>query len=710
MISRGFFSLALALALALPSAAIEAQTRSSSASELHVVVLATVPTMAQRPATPLPAAFRRNSLYWRVLKSGGKITYQLCLGFFDTRSSAERARRQLAKSFREARVIAVSPKEREDLQNAKRATAPATSPVKLPPSLPAALPAAVPTPAGAPLAPAPRSAPRSEAPPTPTGDADVFMEEGRAAITREDYAAAIRAFTRLLALPENKLTRDAQEFLAYSHERIGNTARARREYESYLKRYPDGEDSVRVRQRLANLSAAPKLEPLRAAMQRGQGWRSFTQGSLSQFYYRGNSTIDTQTQTVANTLDRTTLSLTDQSALITSLDFSARFLDETHDNRFVFRDLNNRNFVSTQNSANRLNAAYYDYKYKPGDFSARLGRQPGNAGGLPGRFDGALVGYGLVPGLRLDLAGGKPVEQGFDIDSSRRFFGISADIGPLAERWTGSLYTLRQTVDGIADRQPSGVELRTFSPQGFLALTAEYDTLFHHTNIATMQGNWIAPWKTSYNVLLDYRMTPTLQTSTAVIGEASTSISTLLGTYSEDELRQRARALTARSAFASAGFTHPVTRVWQLGADFRASRISHTDGTNIVPFAPGTGYVYTLTGQAIGIGVFAIRDVTVVALSRVSAPTYTGSAARLNERVSLGADWMLDGSVLWYGQNNDGGSTLQRVSPMLRLSYKWGNSMSLEAEAGAEISKAQSETTEEATRRRFFSLGYRWDF
>ncbi|MGB5081706.1 MAG: tetratricopeptide repeat protein [Burkholderiales bacterium] len=706
MILRGFLSLALALVLA--TAATQARAQRRAAPELHVVVLASVATMAQRPATALPAAFRRNSLYWRVVKSGGKTTYQLCLGFFDTRTRAERARGQLARSFRGARVIKVSSKEREDLQKAKRAAEAPPSAARPPPSPRIA---AVPVPSAAPPRPAPPSVPRSAMPPAPAGDAEALMAEGRAAITREDYDAAISAFTRLRALAENSLTRDAHEFLAYSYERRGNTARARREYENYLKRYPDGADSVRVRQRLANLSAAPQRVALRAPVQRQRGWRSFTSGSVSQFYYRGNSTIDTQqTQVVANTLDRTTLSLTDQSALISTLDLSARFLDDTHDNRVVFRDMDTRNFISGQRSINRLNAAYYDYKYKPGDVSARLGRQPGNSGGLLGRFDGALFGYGLMPGLRLNLVGGSPVEQSFDIDSTRRFWGVSSDIGPLAERWTGSLYTLRQTVDGIADREAAGIEARYFTPQGYFASMVDYDTLFRHVNIATMQGNWIAPWKTSYNVLLDYRMTPTLQTSTAVIGETSTSIRTLLETYSEDELRQRARALTARSAFASAGFTHPVTREWQFGADFRASRVSHTDGTNIIPAIPGTGYVYTLTGQAIGTSIFATRDVTVVALSRVSAPTYTGSAARLNSRVPLGADWSLDGSAFWYGQTNEDGSRLQRISPTLRLSYRWGNNVSFEAELGAESGKAKSATSEETTRRSFFSLGYRWDF
>lgn len=712
MIPRAaLFAPAVALVVALSAAQAQAP-----APPLHVVVLATVPSVAQQPAAALPQALRGNSLYWRVLRSPGAVSYQLCLGFFQTRDGAEAAKRQLAASFPDARVIQVDPQERANLQKATRAAAAAPAPSAPPEATPRApVPAPVAAAVAAPVAPPVRSRPPPvEEPPAlaqaPAGSPEALMAEGRGAIVREDYAAAIRAFARLLALPENSLTRDAQEFLALSYERRGDTGRAKSEYENYLQRYPEGEDSVRVRQRLASLAtAAPQGGPLRAPAEAKPGLRSFTVGSFSQFYYRGNSKIDSQ-QTIANTPDRVTLSLTDQSSLITALDLSARFSDDTHDNRIVFRDVNSRNYLEGQKNANLLNSAYYEYKYKPADLSARVGRQPSYGGGILGRFDGLLLGYGLVPRTRLNVVAGAPVEQGFTIDSTRRFFGASAELGPFDQHWTGNVYALQQNVDSISDRQVVGTELRYFSQQGFFASLVDYDTLFHHLNIGTLQGNWTAPWKTTFNVLLDYRMSPALQTTTAVIGEPTTSIQTLLNFYTEDELRQRARALTAQTALALAGLTHPVTRVWQLGADVQVSRVSHTEGTNNFPATPGSGYITTVTGQAIATGLFAVRDITVAALSRVSADTYSGFAARLTSRAPFGPYWTLDGALFWYGQDNDDGSTLQRISPVARLSYVWRNSMTLEAEFGIERTVARSAFAEETTLRRFFSLGYRWDF
>jgi tetratricopeptide (TPR) repeat protein len=697
MLARGLLAPLVALALALPPSA----TRAQAPSELYVVALARVATIAQRPATPLPAAFRGRSLYWRVLRSEKSVSYQLCLGFFGTRGEAEQARRQLAGSFADARVIPVPARERDSLSKTlQRAAVP---PAEVPP------PHEAPGSAAAPAAPALAAA--ASPPPAPAGSAEALMEEGRAAIAREDYGAAIRAFARAVALPENALSRDAREFLALAYERRGDTTRARLEYENYLKRYPEGEDSVRVRQRLANLRPAPRSEPLHSPVQTAGGGRSIVFGSLSQFYYRGNSMIDTQQQGVtANTLDRTTLSLTDQSALISNVDLGARFLDDTHDNRIVFRDTNTQNFVRGQHDVNRLNAAYYEYRYKPGDMSARLGRQPGNGGGLLGRFDGALLGYGLVPALRLNLVGGEPVDYGVTIDSKRRFLGTSLEVGPLNQRWSGSVYFIRQTIDGIIDREAAGLEVRHFAPQGSFSSLLDYDRVFRRLNMGTMQGNWLAPWGTALHFLADYRMTPALQVGTATLGEASTSVQTLLDTYDETELRRRALALTAKAALASAGLTHPLNRMWQAGLDLNVSRISHTDGTNNVPGTPGTGYVKTLTGQVIGTGLFATRDVSVIAASRVAALGYDGFAARLASRAPLAESWTLDGSVLWYEQNNDNGSTLRRTSPTVRLSYMWGSSMTLELEIGIENTRTSSATLEENTRRSFFSLGYRWDF
>ena len=136
--------LAAAAALVFASLTARGALAQAAAPQLYVVGLATVKNVADRPATPIPAALRGNTLYWRVLRSGSAASYQLCMGFFGTLRDAEGARQQLAASFREARVIQVNPQERDNLEKASRAKSAAPAAAIRP-----GTPAYSPAPAGA---------------------------------------------------------------------------------------------------------------------------------------------------------------------------------------------------------------------------------------------------------------------------------------------------------------------------------------------------------------------------------------------------------------------------------------------------------------------------------------------------------------------------------------------------------------------------------
>jgi tetratricopeptide (TPR) repeat protein len=538
--------------------------------------------------------------------------------------------------------------------------------------------------------------------------AKLLFERGRQAILREDYTAAVEAFSEVLTLPETLYSRDAQEYLGLAQERRGLFAKAREAYEEYLRRYPDGDDARRIRQRLVNLpTTVMGSDTLREAKSKTAS-ETIIYGGLSQFYYQGNSQIETR-QVTANVLDQASLSLTDQSALITSLDLTARWRSTEHDSRVVLRDTYTSNFLKDSKDTDRLTAAYYEYKSKPGDWSTRLGRQPGNSGGALGRYDGASFGIGLNPVWRVNAMAGEPVEY-TEFDSQRRFYGLNTDFSLSGGRWSGNLYIVRQTVDDIADRQAAGMELRYLADGVSLFSLLDYDTLFHTLNTAMLQGTWQGSAKTSYNLLLDWRKAPTLQTSTAVLGEPTSSIRELLLTYSEEELRRRAEALTATSSLASFGFTRQFNSTWQLGADLRVTNISETEGTTTVPASESSGNVYTLTGQAIGTGLFAQRDVTIISVSTISADAYDGRSLALTNRSLLGNRWTLDASARWYQQDNSDGSERRQINPLVRVGYKWKDNLTFEVELGKELIEDRRQSSTETTDRDYFSLGYRWDF
>ncbi len=671
----------------------------------------------------IPQGLQGQTLYRVVRMNDGNPMFHLRLGFFRTQAEADNAQRQLVANFSHATVVRVTP---EEIQQSEAHTvsmdtttvitpvpprepvpaSPATSTASTP-TAPATAAAAIPVKPPAPTMPTTATA----APTTTAATADIerraltLMSQGREALTRADNPGAVRAFGELLLLPPNSQTRDAQELIGLARERAGEIAKAKAEYELYLRLYPDGENADRVRQRLGVLTAGDAQESLKQ-VKRKEFSEKLLVGSISQYYYRGNSKIETQT-TTANTLDTQNLSLNDQNALVTTVDAMARYRDNEQDNRIVFRDTLTNNFLQNIDDQNKLRAAYYEHRNKIKDWSVRLGRQPGSAGGVLGKFDGVLGSYGIDPKWHLGIVAGNPVDN--PIDSSRHFLGTSLDMGTFAEHWNGSLYLFKQTVDGITDRQAIGSELRYFDPRGSVFSLIDYDTSFAVLNTALVQANWQTDSKINYNLLFDRRKSPALQTTNALMGETSTSISALLQRMSESEIRRRALAVTSTSTLSSVGVMAPVSAKWQLGGDVKMSRISATEGTDVMPATPDTGNVLTYTAQTIGTGLFSQRDISVFSVSYITGDTYDGESLAATNR-ALSGPWSLDSSIRWYQQKDTLGTTLSRLSPTLRLGYRWRENLTIEFEIGIEDSKTDSATTQEDSRRNFFSLGYRWDF
>src|ERR1019366_2135094 len=82
------------------------------------------------------------------------------------------------------------------------------------------------------------------------------MDEARAALHKSNLGAVIQLLTKILKYPESQYSAEAQELLGVARQKSGQLAEARAEYEDYLRRYPTGEQSERVRQRLAGIETA----------------------------------------------------------------------------------------------------------------------------------------------------------------------------------------------------------------------------------------------------------------------------------------------------------------------------------------------------------------------------------------------------------------------------------------------------------------------
>ena len=568
---------------------------------------------------------------------------------------------------------------------------------------------------------------------------------GRAALAAEEYEKAVLIFNAALNLSPNKQSRDAQEMIGVAREGTGDIDKAKAEYEHYLKIYPDGENAGRVRQRLAALA------DMKTAIAQGKAKKPAKKidemrfyGSVYEYYYGGYSQTKI-TDKVANST--TKFNNQDQSLLQSAFDVTGRYRKNEYDNKLVVRGTQTYDLLATSDTRrniSRLRALYYEHSSQD-SYLVRVGRQPGNQGGiLDFRFDGAWVRYTAVPQLlNVNLVAGLPRQfslssnyvpddpRNFTTNSNRYFYGANVDIGPIGQAWNGNLYYINQMINGVVDRRAVGTELR-YAANGMNAFgLLDYDVSFNVLNVAMLNGNWVTEG-TTYTFMADHRKTPYLQLTNSLFGTPNATLDSI-NISNESLLREQAKAVTATSDLFLAGVLHSVTTDWQLGGDVRLNRISGTGATNclvILPGTstlflnpnavndavcslqaqPGTGDIWSYTAQAIGAN-FPFESTTFVAnASYITSQAYEGQSLTLNLLARLGQQLQFDTFVLLYHQTDSFDTELYRVTPTVRIDYRFFDSWTFEASGAVEKTRTDSSTQKDSTLRQFFFFGLRWDF
>jgi len=666
------------------------------------------PKPAERPAAAVPAAERvfaltlqsspepipglaaaraklkdlpGTAVYQAQTKVVDKEMYVLRLGFFSSQAEAEAARAKLLGRYPAAQVTEVTVDERR--------TAPPVAAAPAPKAAPAPAPAPAPT---GPVVVAPASTEQA-------------LEQARAALTRGDNLTAIQIFTQLLERPAGAHSQEASELLGLARERNKQPELAEVEYRLYLKLYPQGEGAERVRQRLANLLPPDSVE-LKAARAPDEEGRMEISGSLSQLYYRGNSTIDTTDKTGPTIGEQNTLSLVDQSAIVNILDVNARYRTRRYDNRAVLSADYTYDFLSNTDTA-RWRSAYGEVKDRELNYSARLGRQPAASGVLT-RFDGGLFNYKFTPKFGMNLVAGTPYDT-VAPDSHRSFYGASMDLGGAGGGFSSNLYFFRQEIDGITDREAVGTELRYFRENAAIFSLIDYETSYNELNIFLVNGNWQLAGGTAFNILYDYRRSPPLQTSNALLGETVTSISGLLATRTEDQIRQDALDRTPETKVFFLSVLHPLNPSLQIGGDIIVANIGGTPASGALPATQGTGNVITYTPKIIASNLLFNKDVTIASAGITASDAFDATSVAIQNR-AVTKKWRFDTGLRYYRQENIDGSLLTRWTPTLKVDYLWLRDLTLEIEFGEERSRTSGTATDEVSKRDFFTLGYRWVF
>jgi tetratricopeptide (TPR) repeat protein len=703
----------------------------------YAITLQTVPLDKQDDLRPVPGRFQDYTVFttrgWRA----GTAVVELDLGYFDTKAEADKIRQSALRDFPEASVFDLI--ERKEQNLAKAAEAPAA-----PPSAPAAPPPPTPPPL-VPEAPPPAVAPITEAaPPAPEApdteidkQARALLDRARSALASGNNEDAINLLNQLLLLPPNKFSQDAQELIGVARERAGQSELARKEYELYLKLFPNGEGATRVRQRLASLAPPPAQvtsEATTAATPPPQAPKYGVSGSWSQYYYGGQTQVNTTFLNTPTTVNQQSLSSTSQSSLVSTVNLNGRYQDGSNDARLVLFDTSDKSFIGgAAPGTNRLDSAYVDYRNTSYGFSAKVGRQAGVTGGLIGRFDGAIVGYDLSPQWRLNVAGGIPVDT--IVNTNQNFEGMYLEAQNILEHWGGDAFFMNQMADGVTDRRAIGGDLRYFDSARTLYTMLDYDILFLQLNAVTVQGTWQLPDQTMFSLLFDDRKAPELLTSNALITTGASSITQLeqgipdplnpgqflVPPLTLSQIRDLAKQTTATSKQFSLSVTRPLGSQWQASIDGRLTNVgalpfltvsSAVAGvSNTIPAQPGTGNVYTADLQVNGTNLYSLRDINSFTYSWLHGPQFTGNqvgyanlSGLLENRITI------EPSLRYYNENDTNGNRLSRITPALRATYKVLKRLTLESQVLYERSRTDGPTQNDVTSNVFYYIGYRYDF
>lgn len=684
--------------------------RSTPAQQYQIVLQrASSPINMDRP---LPKGLEDIELNNAARVVQGKTEYELTIGPFSSLDAARGALRLLG-AFPEAQITEL--RATPPAQAAGSATAPpAVQAAGAPPAAAAAAAATQPpTAQGAPAA-------GMTGPQDPRGRE--LLGQAKGAQVRGDDVAAVALLDELLNLPPTTSTREAQALIGELRLKLGDIARARAEFETFLNLFPDGPDAQRVRERLASLPApvAVKVE----AEKKPSSTATWS-GSWSQTYFGGQSKTQTLLKDtplegqIPQVVSDSTISAVDQKQLLTGVDVGWRYRDADQDMRFVFRDSFTADLMPNRADKNKLTALYVDYKQVASGLSARLGRQSGLGGGVLGRFDGALLGWAFKPKWKLNAVAGVPTDT--LLDAKRHFYGVSVDADALLPQVGGAVYAIQQVIDGHVDRRALGNELRYVKPNATVFTVLEYDVSLKGLNVASAQGLFTTEGNTSINVMLDRRATPLLMLGNALFfqppgGAMPRRISDLLGMQTLDEAKRYVTSTTAYMSQASASFTTPITPRWQAGLDLRLVNVGAlapvAEIPELVNGRAGTGNLWTLGGQAIGTNLYSPRDTHVLMMSAVSGPGLTGWLASYNNMSVPWTQWQLEPSLRLYQQKQQtltGSIQTSRVTPGLRVSYKLTQNWSIESDLSVEFSRTRGLNQDESGHRISYSLGYRYD-
>lgn len=503
------------------------------------------------------------------------------------------------------------------------------------------------------------------------------LERARDALIRNDVATAISVYRSIVEGPRHPLQQDALEYLGVALERQQDYARAAKIYQAYLTEFPDSTGANRVRQRLEGLQLMTRepTQPLRATRTRdveSMRWFGVISGGYQQY---------SSDQGVGEWDDL-------QSVGFTDINLNGRYRDEQLDAKLLVSAGYSQDFAEDLDNPERLSSLYADVLLKKSDQQVRLGRQSTSGEGVLGKFDGVRYSKGIGQQWRVNGLLGYPVLSSHDVEvnTDSSLYGTSIDFTPLNTSWQTNAFYLQQETGGFIDRQAVGFEINYLAKEQSWLGYVDYDLHFGELNTAMLNVNWFGAEDSHYYVSLDYRRSPVLTVSNALIGQLVGLEELAQSGLTQSELDEIALDRTAVSQSLAGGASRRFAEHWRWAIDVNAWELSGTDESFGVPGFDGTDVESSLSLQLMGNDLWWERDLSWYTLryARLSASDLV--AATAETRIPVGERWRIRPRLQVYQRTftlSDGRE--QSVQPQIRVEYFPDKSWLFELDVGSEI-------------------------
>ncbi len=553
---------------------------------------------------------------------------------------------------------------------------------------------------------------------------DEMMEEIRQALARDDHGRAIQLLSKLLQLPSHKYSQEAKELIGVAREKKGQIARAKLEYQEYLRLYTEGEGAERVKNRLAAIDLAQvepreKLKEVKAKTNA----EIDTFGRFSQRYYQDITKTDAS-------------ATTGRSTLTSFLNVSSRYRDEEYDVRGFF----NETQVHPVNGGGKddpdLNTAYVDIKNRLQKYSAVVGLQSSNKGGIFGRFIGAQASYEFLPKYELTATAGIPKAfSSGDNPGSRVFYGTSLSIGSFVENWDGNAYYIQQNIEGVVDRQAVGGDVRYADKIYSVFASLDYDVSYKVLNLVFLRAGWKANDQTRIDVNYNLQQSPLIFTSSALQSEGVTKFKDLQAIASENEIREKVRSISSLSRMLTVSAVYDIDQNNQINADLTTSSIDGKGdvptlrclrwveppvpvteldnfcvSSKVVPAQAKYGPDYSYSVQYIASNYFVERDIHILGGRFSNGAGRSQTSLFLTSRFPYDEQWYIGPRIRFdTTQNDTDNSKVTQPSLAVKLDYRWKKQVSFEAELGYNLDRYSGGTNPNSSRTTIY-FGYDVDF